>query len=157
MNEAFEIERAALLPHRLPIEAQLDDIVALDKLGCERACDEKVPRIVGAAHADMAVSVHHILVREDAIGHDKLLNDGVETAHVLLTPGVTHPPLRTLVGWNEEIIHRNGRSDQRLINEIGDEGFQRRPVGFDAVWPRIAIEQLVNLVDVAHQERRHVA
>src|SRR5262249_32070784 len=86
VNEPFEIERTTLLPHRLPIEAQLDDVVALDKLGCERAGDEKMPWVVGAAHADMAVSIHHVLVREDAVGHDELLNDGVETAHSLLTP-----------------------------------------------------------------------
>src|SRR5437867_2140710 len=61
------------------------------------------------------------------------------------------------MGWNEEIIHRNGRADQRLVDEIGDEGFQGRPVGLYAVWPGVAVEQLVNLVDVAHQEWRHVA
>src|SRR5262249_6199828 len=60
-------------------------------------------------------------------------------------------------GWNEEIIHRNGRGDQRLIGKIGDEGFERGAVGLETVRPRVAIEQLVNFIDVAHEERRHVA
>src|SRR6266478_3884551 len=62
-----------------------------------------------------------------------------------------------LVGWNEEIIHRNGRRDQRLIGEIGDEGFERGTVGLNPVRPRVAVEQLVNFIDIAHEERRHVA
>jgi hypothetical protein len=36
----------------------------------------------------MAVSVHHVLLREDEVGDDEILNDGVETAHGLLTPHI---------------------------------------------------------------------
>jgi hypothetical protein len=35
----------------------------------------------------VAVSVHHLLAREDAIGDDEVLNDGVEIAHGWLTRG----------------------------------------------------------------------
>src|SRR5215469_18197355 len=65
--------------------------------------------------------------------------------------------LAALVGWNEEIIHRNRRCDQRLIGEIGDEGLKRGAVGLNPVRPRVAVEQLVNFIDVAHEEWRHVA
>ena len=68
--ESFEIERTLFVPHRLSVEAQFDDVVAFDQLGCERAGEEKVLRIVGIANADMAVGVHHVLSREDAIGDD---------------------------------------------------------------------------------------
>jgi hypothetical protein len=29
----------------------------------------------------MAVGIHHILTREDAVGDDEILDDGVEIAH----------------------------------------------------------------------------
>jgi hypothetical protein len=53
-------------------------------------------RIVGMAHADMAVRVHHFLSRQDAIGDDEVLNDGVEIAHGWLTRG------DVLFGKNED-------------------------------------------------------
>src|SRR5262249_9149154 len=87
VNESLEIERTLFVTDRLPVEAQFDDVVALDQLGCERAGEEKVLRIVGIANADMAVGVHHLLAREDAIGDDEVLNDGVEIAHGWLTRG----------------------------------------------------------------------
>jgi hypothetical protein len=44
-------------------------------------------RIVGMANADMAICVHHLLSRQDAIGDDEVLNEGVEIAHGWLTRG----------------------------------------------------------------------
>src|SRR5262245_25300855 len=70
VNESLEIERTLFVTNRLSVEAQFDDVVALDQLGCERAGEEKMLWIVGIANADMAVSVHHLLAREDAIGDD---------------------------------------------------------------------------------------
>src|SRR5262249_8253206 len=52
VNESLEIERALFVTHRLSVEAQFDDVVALDQLGCERAGKKKVLRIVGIADAD---------------------------------------------------------------------------------------------------------
>ena len=78
MDEALEIERALVVAHRLPVEPQLDDVVALDQLGRDRAGQEKVLGIAGMADADVAVGVHHILLGEDAVGDDEVLDDGVE-------------------------------------------------------------------------------
>ena len=44
MDEALEIERALLVAHRLAVEVELDDVVALDQLGRERARDEEMLR-----------------------------------------------------------------------------------------------------------------
>ena len=35
----------------------------------------------------MAVGVHHVLAREDAVGDDEILDDGVEVAHGFNGPG----------------------------------------------------------------------
>ena len=75
MDEALEIERALLVPHRLAVEAELDDVVLLDQLGRERARDEEALRIVGMADADVAVGVDHVLLGEDAVGDDEVLDD----------------------------------------------------------------------------------
>src|SRR5215211_6671126 len=61
------------------------------------------------------------------------------------------------VGQNKEIVHRNRCGDQRLVGEVGHEGFQSGAVGLDSIRPRIAVEELVDFVDVPHQKRRHVA
>ena len=78
VDEALEIERARLVAHRLAVEAELDDVVALHQVGRERAGEEEVLRIVGMADADMAVGVDHVLLGEDAVGDHEILDDGVE-------------------------------------------------------------------------------
>ena len=87
MNEPLEIERALLVAHRLAVQPELDDIVAFDQFGRHRAREEEMFRVVGIADADMAVGVHHLLAREDAVGDDEILDDGVEVAHGFNGPG----------------------------------------------------------------------
>jgi hypothetical protein len=47
--------------------------------------------IVRMANAHMAVSIHDLLAREDAIGDDEVLNDGIKTTHGLLNLKMTRP------------------------------------------------------------------
>src|SRR5271154_2825254 len=63
---------------------------------------------------------------------------------------------RLAVGRHEQIVdlHRRGNEAQILL--VGDERLQRRPAGLDAVRPRIAVKNFPDVVDLAHQERRHV-
>ena len=81
VNEPFEIERARLVAHGLPVKPQFDDVLGLDQLGRDGAGEEKMLWIVGMANTDMAVCIHHLLARKDAIGDDEIANDGVEIAH----------------------------------------------------------------------------
>ena len=40
-------------------------------------------RIVGMAHADMAVGVDHVLLGEDAVGDHEVFDDGIEIGSLL--------------------------------------------------------------------------
>ena len=81
MDEALEVESALIVAHRVSFEIQLDDVVALHQVGSERPRKEEMLRIGGIANADMAVGIDHILFRQDAVGDDEILNDGVEIGH----------------------------------------------------------------------------
>ena len=48
--------------HWLALLIELDQVIALDQLGRERARHEEVLRIVGMTHADVAISVDHVFV-----------------------------------------------------------------------------------------------
>src|ERR1700694_3070081 len=61
------------------------------------------------------------------------------------------------VDRREQLLQGRLVVGQVLILQIGDERVEGRPVGLDAVGPRIAAEIFVNLVDVAGQPRQHVA
>src|SRR5215207_8136997 len=49
---------------------------------------------------------------------------------------------RSAVGRHEQLVHRNGRCDQRLVGQVLHQRLQRRPVRLDPVGPWIAIEEL---------------
>src|SRR5262249_11293662 len=85
VNEPLEIKRAFLLAHRLPVEAQFDDVARLGQFGRERSIVDTLLWIVGMANTHMAVSIHDLLARENEIGDDEVLNDGIKTTHGLLT------------------------------------------------------------------------
>ena len=77
VDEALEVERTRLVAHRLAVEPELDDVVALDQLGRERAREEEVLRLVGMADADMAIGVDHVLLGQDAVGDDEIVEESV--------------------------------------------------------------------------------
>jgi hypothetical protein len=41
--------------------------------------------IFGIADADVAVGVHHLLARKDAVGDDEIFEEDVEVAHGVMT------------------------------------------------------------------------
>src|SRR4029077_15451124 len=86
MNEALEIEAAVLVPHRLTVQVELDDVLGAHQLRGERAGDQEAVGIVRGTDADMPVSVDDPLPREDPRGYHKVLDHGVEIAHSV------HPP-----------------------------------------------------------------
>ena len=53
--------------------------------------------IVGIAHADMTIGIHHLLARKNAVGDDESLNNAVESAHASMT-------LTDCAGWMLEQI-----------------------------------------------------
>ena len=81
MDETLKIQRALLVAHRLAVEPEFDDIVTLDQFWRHRARQKEMLRVVRVADADMTVGIHHLLAREDAVGDDEILDDGVEIAH----------------------------------------------------------------------------
>src|SRR5262245_53303342 len=60
------------------------------------------------------------------------------------------------VDRREQRLDRHGLLDQRLIGEILHQRFERRPVGLDAVGPRIAAEHLIDLLELGGHPRQHV-
>ena len=80
MDEALQI-RLALVADRLAHLVELDQVVALDQFRRQRARHEEALRIVGMAHADMAVGIDHVFVGENAIGDDEVAQQIVELAH----------------------------------------------------------------------------
>src|SRR5579862_9478706 len=61
------------------------------------------------------------------------------------------------VGRHEQIVDFYGPIRQAEGLLIGDERLDGPPVGLDPIRPWITIEDLPDIVDFAHQERRHVA
>src|SRR6185295_9436893 len=58
---------------------------------------------------------------------------------------------------HEQILDRNRPGDEVLLDHVGDQRLQRRPVGFDAVGKRISPEDRVDLLHVIDQPRQHGA
>ena len=84
VDEAFQIG-LALVTNRFAHLIELDQIVMLDQLWRQRARHKEMLRIIGMAHADMAIGVDHVFVGEDAIGNDEVAEDIVELAHGVLS------------------------------------------------------------------------
>ena len=81
MNEALEIKAAVLVPHRLTVQVELDDVLGTHQLRGERAGDQEAVGIVRVTDADMPVSVDDILARQNAVGDDEILDQSLEAAH----------------------------------------------------------------------------
>ena len=52
-----------------------------DQLRGDRARKKKVAGIVGIAHAHMAIRIHHVLARQDAVGDDEIPNERIDRTH----------------------------------------------------------------------------
>src|SRR3974377_2200902 len=80
MDETLEIG-LALVVDRLAFGVELDQIVAFDQFRRQRARHEESLRVVGMAHADMAIGVDDVFIGENAIGDDKIAQQVFELAH----------------------------------------------------------------------------
>src|SRR4051812_18161930 len=81
VNEPLQVKRTLIVPHRLPVEVEFDDIFGGDQFWGNRARDQKMRRIVRMSDADMTVRIHDFLLREDAVGDHEILNKGGKAAH----------------------------------------------------------------------------
>ena len=62
-------------------DIEFDQIVAFDQFRRQRARHEEALRVVGMAHADMAVGVDYVFIGENAVGDDKIAHQVFELAH----------------------------------------------------------------------------
>jgi len=81
MNEPLVIKRAAVIAQGRAIEIERDDMIFLDHLRRDRGGEQEPLRIVGMAHAHVAIGVHHILAGEDAVGDNEVAHQGRDVAH----------------------------------------------------------------------------
>src|SRR6516164_8468206 len=107
MDEALDIG-LALVIDRLALGVELDQIVAFDQFRRQRARHEEALRVVGMAHADMAVGVDHVFIGENAVGDDKIAQQVFELAHGA-SIGST---VATTLGRSTVILRRSARSDE---------------------------------------------
>src|SRR5712691_8891273 len=75
------------------------------------------------------------------------------------TPPAKTNSLRSLCipDGDKQIVHPHRRGDDRLLGHVADERFEGRTVGLDPVGPRIAAENLIDLVEVGGHPGQHVA
>ncbi len=81
VNETLEIERTLFVAHRLTVHAEFDDVVARYQFRRERTREEEMIGLVGMADADMAIGIHHVFARENAIGDHEVVHDRVDFIH----------------------------------------------------------------------------
>src|SRR5271154_5909147 len=63
----------------------------------------------------------------------------------------------TRLNRHKQFIDRNRPRDERLLDHVTDQRLERRPVGLDPIWPRIATDEgLRDFVEVRGQPRHHV-
>ena len=86
MDEALEIKAAVLLPHRLTVQVEFDDVLWGHQLRGERAGDQEAVGIVRVTDADMTVGVDDLLLGEDPVGDHEVLDQGVEITHGVQLP-----------------------------------------------------------------------
>ena len=73
MDHALAIKRHALCRDRLGVERELEDVRGLDQLGAARTGEQIAAGIGRMAHADMAESIQHAFMRDDAVGERQLV------------------------------------------------------------------------------------
>ena len=81
VDEALVIERPAVVLRRRAVEVELHDVGLADHLGRERAGEEEAARVARMAHADVAVGIDDVFVREDAVRDHEVADEIVHFAH----------------------------------------------------------------------------
>ena len=78
VDHPFAVHLALGRRHRFGIEGEFEQVRRLDQFGTARPRQEIAPRIVGMAHADVAETVEHALMGDNAISKRKLIAQVVE-------------------------------------------------------------------------------
>src|SRR5262249_6661428 len=81
VNEALEVGRRCVLIDGVAVERVFDNVGALDALGCARARQEVMPRIVRVPRADVTERIDDALVRQNAIGRHQFFENKIKLAH----------------------------------------------------------------------------
>src|SRR5690349_19393687 len=85
-----------------------------------------------------------------AAGNDSSLNGRPLSIWSALLAGLA---VVAAIGRQEHLFDRHRRPNDALIGEIFHRRLERRPVWLDAVGPGIALEHLIELVDVGRHPR----
>ena len=78
VNEPLEEDLPTPRVDRIAVAIEFQDVVALNQRGCQGTRHQEVIAVLGVPNADMSEPIHHALVRQDVIGGDEILDDGVE-------------------------------------------------------------------------------
>ena len=103
MDEAFEIDGAAIGGQRMAVDVEFDDVVRRHQGGRHVAGQQIALGIGVAAHAHMAERVHHALAEQDAVGDRQLLDQRSAGARAAARP-IRHGMGETMhvaIGWAE--------------------------------------------------------
>ena len=73
MNEALEVDGAALRVDGFAVETEFEDVVLGHQPRCHAARHQKAAGILVVANADMAEAIDHALVVENVVGGDDIL------------------------------------------------------------------------------------
>ena len=74
VNDALRVEQRFRWPHRLGIEREFQNVVGFDQYRRARARQQIAIRIIWMPYANMAESIKHAFMREDAIGERQFLD-----------------------------------------------------------------------------------
>jgi len=87
MDRALGVEVLALGVDRLALKIELDDVVALDALGCARARQEEAVRSVRMADADVPERIDDPLLGQHVVSGHQVFKQVVEFRHGVFLPG----------------------------------------------------------------------
>src|SRR5437879_1854852 len=111
MDEALEVGLARIAAGGVALEVELHEVAALDPVRAERAREEKAPRVARVPHADVAVGVDDVLVRQDAVGDDEVVEGGLDF------PGLHHLPGAVRAAPEAASRSSASRSEERRVGK----------------------------------------
>jgi hypothetical protein len=76
MDVAFEIDGTSLRADGVSVAVEFHDVSRRDEAGRHAARQQEVLWVLVVAHADVAKTIDHALVIEDAIGRDEIVDQG---------------------------------------------------------------------------------